>query len=230
MSHTENYDQLFTELQRGSSPALDTLYRKIGPGLLRFLRSIRCPNPEDVLQDSFLALFQQATDLRANTNIQAWLFKVARYRAFKGVSKMHMIPVDDANLTADTPNPDHAIAVRKAITSMEEPFRSTLALFHWEGFTLQEISGITGAPVNTVKTRLFRARQMLKESILKGTKKTGSGTSPSSRTFLNLTRTLNNTAEKMIYTLKFVLSRESTRIRENILSSLNLLRGECHEL
>jgi RNA polymerase sigma-70 factor (ECF subfamily) len=230
LSHTANDDHLFSEIQGGSSQALDTLYRKVGPGMLRFLRSIRCPNPEDVLQDTFLALFQQAADLRPDTNIQAWLFKVARNRAFKCVSKMHTIPVDDTNLTADTPNPDHTIMVQKAIRSMEEPFRSTLALFHWEGFTLQEISGITGTPVNTVKTRLFRARKMLKESILKGTKRTGSGTSSNSSPFLSLTRTLNNTADKVMYDLKFVLSSKSARIRKIILSSLNLLRGECHEL
>lgn len=161
-----NQELLLKQMKSGDRQALERIYRELGPNVLRFLRSIDCPAPEDILHETFIAFDRQVHQLRPNSTILAWLFKVARNKAFK-TSRSHteMPPEELESIQVSSDDLDMKLAIQQAVQSLEEPFRSTLVLFHWEGMALEEIAEITSAPVNTVKTRLFRARQQLKTSL-----------------------------------------------------------------
>jgi RNA polymerase sigma-70 factor (ECF subfamily) len=55
--------------------------------------------------------------------------------------------------------------VLRAIDQLPEVFRETLVLSDVEGMSYQEIAGILGVPIGTVKSRLFRARQLLQTKL-----------------------------------------------------------------
>ncbi len=57
------------------------------------------------------------------------------------------------------------IAVEGAIAALPHVQQEALILFTYEGFTLEEIAGVTGSEVGTVKSRLHRARENLKRSL-----------------------------------------------------------------
>ena len=60
--------------------------------------------------------------------------------------------------------------LRKLISKIPHKFQTVLILYEFEGKTYEEISEIIGKNINTFKTRLYRARQILKNLILKEAK------------------------------------------------------------
>jgi RNA polymerase sigma-70 factor (ECF subfamily) len=60
-------------------------------------------------------------------------------------------------------NPDNAIWVRQAVERLDAPEREVLLLREFEELSYDEIAKILRAPVNTVRSRLFRARMALRE-------------------------------------------------------------------
>ncbi|PIE02081.1 MAG: hypothetical protein CSA81_08855 [Acidobacteria bacterium] len=164
--------KLFQSLQAGSSQAWETYYRQLGPSVLRYLRSIGAPYPEDILQETFVALFHQASKLRPDTIVQAWLFKVSRNKTIQSKQGYAMNSLDDKQTIPHTQHSrEDILTVQKLVRHLKEPFKSTLALFHWEGMTVEEIAKITETTKSTVKTRLYRARQQLKEQLKEGSDK-----------------------------------------------------------
>ena len=54
-------------------------------------------------------------------------------------------------------------AILEAVSELDEEFRLALALRELHGYSYQEISEVLGVPIGTVKSKIFRARQMLQE-------------------------------------------------------------------
>lgn len=56
--------------------------------------------------------------------------------------------------------------VRKAVDELPETYRAPLILYYWHGLPLEEIGQVLGLPVGTVKTRLHRARAMIRAKLV----------------------------------------------------------------
>ena len=195
--------QLFHSLQKGSTQAWETYYRNMGPSVLRFLKSIGTHHAEDVLQETFIALYRQAAKLRPDTTVQAWLFRVARNQALKQNSRREMTTLEQAEPVQPQNDKLAALAIQKAVRELKEPFRSTLALFHWEGLTLEEIADVTKTSLNTVKSRLFRARQQLKTQLQTPGQMSKVKSTPSTGT--RFTKTITTIVLRLILWCKLIM-------------------------
>ncbi len=122
---------------------------------------------EDVVQETFLKLYRSGAwegmdDERAFLARAAWRLAVGRRRTEPGLI---LVPAqglnpEDAAVASDL----HAL-VHRMIDALPEELRQPLALSSVEEMNSREIAAVMGIPEGTVRTRLVRARQMLKEKL-----------------------------------------------------------------
>ena len=135
---------------------------------------------EDLVQETYLRAIRSAHQFQPGTNLRAWLFQILRNTFFtlykrKGREPEVMDPeVLDRMSGLDGPTGvEHRLAgppdgtagldLTAALKRLPEAYRSVVILADVEDFSMGEIARIMDCPVGTVKSRLFRARAILKE-------------------------------------------------------------------
>jgi RNA polymerase sigma factor (sigma-70 family) len=136
----------------------------------------------DMVQEAYLRAFRFFRGMRAATS-KAWFLRIVRNVCYDHLRK-RKVPSDSSDsdqeeLPDPDPSPGAALqtkseiaAVRSALASLPEDFRTVLVLREMEELSYREISEITQVPVGTVMSRLARGRQhltdLLKEMRAKG--------------------------------------------------------------
>jgi RNA polymerase sigma-70 factor (ECF subfamily) len=163
------------EFEREALPHLDAVYRVA-------LRLARDPSDAgDLAQETMLKAYRAFHQYRPGTNAKAWLLTILRhtfineYRRAK--HRPETVDVHEAErftVFRDVQDADPEGSffaqivddeVLRAIDALPDEFRETLVLSDVEGLTYAEIAEVTGVPVGTVKSRLFRARQALQKRL-----------------------------------------------------------------
>ncbi len=146
-----------------------------------------CYNEEDaadLVQETFLKAFRFIDKFEEGTNAKAWLFKILKnayinqYR--KEARQPSMVDYDEVavyqeeeegqstsyfDLREEIFDQMMGDEVSTALNALPEEFRTVIWLCDIEGFSYEEIAKITDIPIGTVRSRLFRARNMLKEKL-----------------------------------------------------------------
>jgi len=135
---------------------------------------------DDLVQETYLRAFRFAHQFEPGTNLRAWLFQILmntfrtfyRHRAREPVildQEWPETPLAAAETLKEwevTAGASLAgVDLEKALAGLSSDFRSVLLLADVEGFRLDEIAGVMDCPVGTVKSRLFRARHLLREAL-----------------------------------------------------------------
>lgn len=135
----------------------------------------------DVAQEVFVRAFQALPRFRGDSRLDTWLLRIARNRCFTLLRKRGSEPtLDDlgshAAETLRSP-PGHvpdrrledaefAARVRRAVDTLDPPYRTLVALYHFEGLSYERIADVLAMPMGTVKSYLHRARARLREIVL----------------------------------------------------------------
>lgn len=138
----------------------------------------------DLIQETYLKAFKFIDKYQEGTNAKAWLFKILKnayineYRKkvkrpvkvdFEEIISYHEREKSGDLLFADLREDifTHVMGdeVTTAINALPEDFRTVILLCDIEGFSYEEIAKILEIPIGTVRSRLFRARNMLKEML-----------------------------------------------------------------
>ena len=147
----------------------------------------------DLVQDSFLKAYRFFDYYEQGTNAKAWLFRIVRNSFINDYRKKSKRPAsvdyneieefynsdDDegTSLTVDlrqeTVKQKMGDEVVNAINTLPPEFRMAIILCDIEGFTYEEMSKILDIPLGTVRSRLHRARNVLKEKLNKYAAKLG---------------------------------------------------------
>jgi len=153
---------------------LDGLYN-----LARWL--VRDPTEaEDLVQETYLRAIRAAHQFQPGTNLRAWLFQILRNTFFTHYKRKGREPeVLDPDVFDRMPNTSGKVGMDEhlagsadgaagldltaALSRLPEDYRSVVLMADLEDFTMGEIATVMGCPVGTVKSRLFRARAILKE-------------------------------------------------------------------
>ena len=134
---------------------------------------------EDLVQETYLRAIRAAHQFQPGTNLRAWLFQILRNAFFtlykrKGREPEAVDPevLDRMPRTGGTVGPVDRLAgapdwtagldLTAALDRLPEEYRSVVLLADLEEFTMGEIAAIMNCPVGTVKSRLSRARGILK--------------------------------------------------------------------
>lgn len=137
---------------------------------------------EDLAQEVFLRLFRAFPRFRADARIATFLYRIiinVVKDEFRRRQKMRLaVSTDDETHELKSPwlDPEEALqqdqmqeAVDDALLRLNMRDRLILTLHYQEGRSYEEIAAIMGAPMGTIKTHLYRARQRLKSMIKKWT-------------------------------------------------------------
>ena len=139
----------------------------------------------DLMQDTYLKAFRFINSFERGTNAKAWLFRILKNSFINDYRKKSKEPskvdyqevettynsLDDAEVTVttdlrlDTVQDMIGDEVANALNSLPVDFRTVIILCDIEGFTYEEMAKILDIPIGTVRSRLHRARNLLKEKL-----------------------------------------------------------------
>ena len=138
----------------------------------------------DLVQETYMKAHRFIEKYDQGTNAKAWLFKILKNAYINEYRKKSKRPqkVDFEDIVSyqnsDSASSSKYLDLRQeifesmmgdevtiAINSLPIDFRTVILLCDIEGFTYEEISKIIDVPIGTVRSRLFRARNMLKEKL-----------------------------------------------------------------
>lgn len=135
----------------------------------------------DIVQDTFVRAVSNIASLRDDSKFSSWLFGITHQRCmhyFRRAKREAEIFAGDAetgDFESHGPDPRQAMvsfelaeAVFDAIEKLPLQQRAALLLHVLGGFSLEDISGISGAPVGTVKSRLHHAKRVLRRLLAEG--------------------------------------------------------------
>jgi RNA polymerase sigma-70 factor (ECF subfamily) len=170
-SCTDSDGELLIAVAAGDRRALEELYLGYHPRLARFLSRFtqRYENIEEIINDTFMVVWQNAHEFRGASQVSTWIFGIAYRTALKSISRqknhttarnLHEYPDQTVDPVRDTEVQDW---VEQGLHRLPIEQRLTLVLAYNMGHSLEEIAEITGAPVGTVKMRMFHARQRLRQ-------------------------------------------------------------------
>ena len=124
----------------------------------------------DACQDALLAAWQNLDGFRGDSGFATWLCAIGLNAAHAIRRKRRPVPIDidtDAIAQADaTASVDLRDRVGRALRELDGPLRTAIVLREYGGLSYEEIAAATGAELNTVRTRIHRARRKLADILL----------------------------------------------------------------
>lgn len=164
---------LVLEAQAGNVRAFEVLYKTYNQQLLRF--AYRFSGDEnlarDSVQEAWLTLSKTLKKLKDPTGFRVWAYKTVRWRVTDQVRRRGAVlePLDDHSNVGqiDAVTEQHVTAdqLETHLSRLSAEDRSTLSLFYLGDLSLIEIATVLEIPVGTVKSRLNRARNQLKQQM-----------------------------------------------------------------
>ncbi len=164
---------LIQAIARGDGRALHELYTRHGANVLNYLRSYLDDRQlaEEVLQDVMMAVWNHAGSFRGESKVRTWMLTIARNRAINAGRRYtpRMVELDENLHTGENSPLEHAEAhhqahaLRQAIRELPKFHQEILILVFYQGLSGQEVAEVLGVSVGTVKSRLHRAKEMLRK-------------------------------------------------------------------
>ncbi len=168
------------------------------PAVARVARALAkdASDADDLVQETFLRALRHWDTFAPGSDCKRWLATICRnvFLAQKG-REARVTAVEDETLealgAADTHLAARAVglddlfdrfdlgpAILEAVAALSPAFRDVVTLSDVEGFTYEEIAELLMIPLGTVRSRLFRARRLLQESLLAHAVDRGFATAP----------------------------------------------------
>ena len=143
------------------------------------------PDADDLVQDTYLRAFRSWRTYRPNADARRWLFTICRnaFLRVRGRAERTVVVDGDPELetlaavmlhvTAQRSGIDDLFdrldvgpAIARAMDALPDAYRAAIALVDVEGYDYGDAAEVLGIPVGTVRSRLYRGRRMLQESLL----------------------------------------------------------------
>jgi RNA polymerase sigma-70 factor, ECF subfamily len=175
-------EELLAAVVEGDRSSLQVLYERHAPWiLLRLTR--RCPDPgivEDVVQDTFMAVWRRPGGFRGSGAVPAWLWGIAIRRLVdrlrrRGAPVLAMAWTERWSTPGEEtfePSAEEQVLLgieygdlAGALNRLSPELRAVLRATALDGLTTREAATLLGIPAGTVKTRLMRARAQLREAL-----------------------------------------------------------------
>ena len=181
--------QLISRFKEGSSEAMEKIVERYQESIFNFgLRMCgHMQDAEDIMQDTFLNAFNGLHSFREETKLKNWLFRIAahacqrkrrkkKFQPDRELSLESFLPKEGTEARFEIPDPSSDPAqdlmrselkqvIEEAVYSLPPKYKLVFNLRDMEGFSTEETAEILEISVQSVKTRLHRARLYLREKI-----------------------------------------------------------------
>ena len=168
--------QLVELSQKGDSNAFELLFTtfktRLHNSLFRILRNYH--ETEDIVQQAFLRAWEKIGTFKGNSNFYTWLYRIGFNLAITKINSSRESQIDEGfestlaapnNVEATIENSELFESVQDLLNELPEEQRTAYILCEVDTKNYDEIANITGVPVGTVRSRIFRARQYLMENL-----------------------------------------------------------------
>ena len=151
---------------RGDSEAFNILVRQWEKPIYNFILRMIGDRDEamDLCQDCFLKAYRELGTLKDRDRFSSWLYRIAhntclsRVRKDRGKTWVEL----DPDMGASPVRPENRLAVQKALEQLPDDQREVVVLKVFQSLKFEEIAVIQGAPVSTVKSRLYMGFEKLR--------------------------------------------------------------------
>jgi RNA polymerase sigma-70 factor (ECF subfamily) len=178
-------------LKRQDPDVLDQLIELYQHRLLRYLLFLTGKREvaEDLFQETWMRVLLRGSQYNGKARFDTWLFTIARNlvidlsrkRTMASLDELHEAREDERpfQIAIDGPSPleqfqsrENSAEIAAVLLTLEPSYREVLVLRFHEELSLEEIAGVTKAPLSTVKSRLYRGLAALKPEMerLRGTR------------------------------------------------------------
>lgn len=178
---------LIERCKQGDSASFDRLIRAYEKRAynLAYRLAGNYDEANDISIDAFVRVFQAIKHFRGEANFSTWLFRIVtnvyldrrkRMKNRQHLSLQEYIDLEENSVTRQiedpSPTPGQVVEVnernavlQKAVASLPDYQRAMIVLYHTEGLSYDEIAEALDLPIGTVKSRLNRARLLLREKL-----------------------------------------------------------------
>jgi RNA polymerase sigma-70 factor (ECF subfamily) len=171
MANSMSDEELMAQVRSGVGEMLGVLFERYHVALFNFYLKMTGDRPvsEDLVQDVFFRILKYRHSYRADTAFRAWMYQIARNARVDYLRKRRpeaswepemsptVAPVDTAQQSQE------ALLLRSALMQISEDKREVLVLSRFQDLKYEEIAQLLGCEVGTVKTRVHRALQELRQ-------------------------------------------------------------------
>lgn len=179
--------ELVRRAQQGDDGAFDRLVEMFAPRVYTLAyRLVGNPDDaQDLAQEAFVRVYDALPRFRGEAAFSTWLFRIVTNACHDELARRRRRPLTLTELEtgdADGPSPAEMLttgesaedvalrdarrdALHQAVAALPSAFRLVLVLYDIQGFSYEEIAGILRVNLGTVKSRLNRARNLLREKI-----------------------------------------------------------------
>lgn len=122
-------------------------------------------NEEDIadcLQETMMDAFKNIKSLKKDKYFDTWLCRILINNSNKIINKKNRILDYKAILHEEKNTSIDSLELRNLLLSLDSKYSVPLVLYYYNGYSIKEISEILDLPINTIKTRLARAKSRLK--------------------------------------------------------------------
>lgn len=178
--------QLVERVQRGDKRAFDLLVlkyqHKIVSVVHRYIRD--SADVQDVVQEAFIKAYRALENFRGDSAFYTWMYRIAINTAKNHLVSLGRRPpgtdvdIDDAehfggnDLLKDIDTPESSLLcdqlkemVERTISQLPEDLRVAITLRELDGLSYEEISDVMECPIGTVRSRIFRAREVIDKAL-----------------------------------------------------------------
>ena len=168
---------LIGRIAKGDRLAMQVLFARHHVRVYRFvLRLVGNPTvAEDLISDVFLDVWRQADKFEGRSAVSTWMLAIARFKALSALRKKPDEELDEETAetiedTSDNPEvalekKDKSVVLRQCLEKLSPEHKEIIDLVYYHEKSVEEVAEIVGIPENTVKTRLFHARQKIKNCL-----------------------------------------------------------------
>lgn len=145
-------------------------------GLVRYCYSIVLDEAVamDAAQQAFINAYQKLHMYKPKYAFSTWLYRIGRNEALKELKRLKRLqPIEmmaevagDQDLAVEFEKHLEAEKLKVALSELRHDWRQVIHFYYWEGKTYEEISELTGKPLNTVRVWLKRAKQKLEKELV----------------------------------------------------------------
>lgn len=163
---------LVERIALGDMHAFETLYRTYHVRLNRFLglMTSRRTVVEEVLNDTMLVVWKRSQTYNRQCKVSTWIFAIAYRTALKTLrTQDEPVEAPTSEVSSEDAGPEQQFSARQthtellcALDGLSAEQRCALVLAYFHDLSYGEIAGITGCPIDTVKTRVFHGRRRLR--------------------------------------------------------------------
>jgi RNA polymerase sigma-70 factor (ECF subfamily) len=138
---------------------------------------------QDIAQEAFVKAFRNIDKFRGDSSFYTWIYRIAINTAknyfsnkSRGAETYNEDILDNAlsDMSLNSDNPETLLAaeemkdaINQAFQDLPDEIRSTLSLREYDGLSYEEIAKVQNCPIGTVRSRIFKGRELINETFSK---------------------------------------------------------------